>query len=68
MIYLTTNNIPPYGPSGFISSLSFLRGLFRGGESQPVSLRERRRSRRKEDEKARGSKPGTSLPDNLLRE
>lgn len=50
-----------------VLSLSF-GGLFRGGESQPVSLRERRRSRRKEDEKARGSKPGTSLPDNLLRE
>lgn len=27
MIYLTTNNIPPHGPGGFISSLSFLRGF-----------------------------------------
>lgn len=76
MIYLTTNNIPPHGPGGFISSLSFLRGFVPAEVRASLSLFVERGkeggggggSRRKEDEKARGSKPGTSLPDNLLRE
>lgn len=43
MIYLTTNNIPPHGPGGFISSLSFLRGFAprRWEVRACLSLRER---------------------------